>query len=88
MALTSTLTLVGAFWLHDRNIQPLTRSSVFFAYAFITKTEAILFVNPEQVNDKVKGHLGSAVELRSYDSFFPYLKEFGQSLKETKEPVS
>lgn len=53
----------------------------------VTRDRAILFVNPEQVNDTVKKHLGSTVEIRPYDSFFPYLKEFGSSLQPSSEPV-
>lgn len=60
---------------------------VFFAYAVITMDKALLFVNLSQVNDSVRAHLGTAVEIQSYDSFFSYLKELGAEVGLFEESV-
>jgi Xaa-Pro aminopeptidase len=54
--------------------------SVFFSYAVVTHESAILFVDPAQIDDAVRDHLGPKVEIQSYDSVFPYLKGLAGSL--------
>ncbi|KAI0938502.1 hypothetical protein AcV5_000173 [Taiwanofungus camphoratus] len=64
-------------WLFNLRGSDIDFNPVFFAYAVITMDKALLFVNLSQVNDSVRAHLGTAVEIQSYDSFFSYLKELG-----------
>lgn len=60
---------------------------MFFAYAVVTHDSATLFVDPGQVDDVVRKHLGSEVEILDYDAFFPYLKGFVDKLGMRKDVV-
>ena len=53
---------------------------MFFSYAVITQDTVTLFVDPAQIDDVVRKHLGPEVEIQTYDSFFQYLKGLGNSL--------
>ena len=66
----------------------LTLRVVFFAYAVVTIDSAVLFVNDSQVDDSARKHLGPSVNIQSYESFFPYLKELSSSLEKAPKPVS
>lgn len=61
---------------------------VFFAYAVVTPTETLLFINDAQVQDDVKAFLGSDVEIRPYETFLSSLKQLTTSLGASKEKVS
>ena len=61
---------------------------VFFAYAVVTADSAILFVHDSQIDGAVLEHLGPSVKIKSYESFFPYLKELSSSLEKPSKPVS
>ncbi|KAI0258993.1 Creatinase/aminopeptidase [Gloeopeniophorella convolvens] len=79
-ALTVTM-LDEIAWLFNLRGSDIDFNPVFFAYAVVTPDHALLFVDPAQVGDDVRTHLGQEVELRSYDAFFPYLKELGSDLQ-------
>ena len=64
--------------LHESNSTLLL--SVFFSYAIITHERATLFVDSAQVDDVVRNHIGSEVEIKPYDAFFPFLKGLADSL--------
>lgn len=66
----------------------LSLRAVFFAYAVVTADSAILFVNDSQIDDSVRKHLGPSVEIQSYESLFPYLKELSSTLEKAPKPVS
>jgi len=66
----------------------LTLHPVFFAYAVVTADSAILFVNDSQIDEAVRKHLGSSVKIKSYESFFPYLKDLSSGLEKAPKPVS
>jgi Xaa-Pro aminopeptidase len=51
---------------------------VFFAYAVVTQSHAILFVNPEQVDDVVREHLGQDVDVETYEGIWEYLRGIGE----------
>jgi len=46
----------------------------------ITTDKVALFVNQEQLNEAARQYLGDHVEIRSYDSFFDYLKGLAGTL--------
>lgn len=54
---------------------------MFFAYVLVDGDKTLFFVNESQVDESVRRHLGPAVEIHPYDSFFSYLAKFGQGLK-------
>ena len=54
----------------------------------MTAKSAILFVNDSQIDDLVRKHLGPSVEIKPYESFFPYLKELSSGLEKGPKPVS
>ena len=72
-------------WLFNLRGSDIDFNPVFFAYAVVTQDKAILFVNPEQVDDGVRKHLGDAVEIRPYDNFFQYLSGLGAELELSKK---
>jgi hypothetical protein len=61
---------------------------VFFAYAVITHDKQTLFVDPSQVDDTVRDHLGNDVEMLSYDSFFDHLRTLATTVQLSKDSVS
>lgn len=60
---------------------------VFFAYAVITNDQTLLFANPAQLDAITIQHLGSEVEVRPYDHFFPHLRGLGAELNLSREAV-
>lgn len=74
-------------WLYNLRGSDIDFNPVFFAYSVVTQDKAILFVNPSQVNDVVRGHLGEGVELQPYDEFFHYLSGLGAALELSKSSV-
>ena len=44
-------------WLFNLRGADIAYNPVFFSYAAITEGEAILFINPSQVNDRVRASL-------------------------------
>lgn len=55
--------------------------TVFFAYAVVTLDKALLFINPEQVDDKLRQHLGSHTEIKAYSGFLKHLKWLVDDIK-------
>lgn len=74
-------------WLFNLRGSDIDFNPVFFAYAVVTQEKAILFVNPTQVDDTVRKHLGDRVEIRPYDSFYKYLASLGGELELSKNSV-
>lgn len=62
--------------------------AVFLAFAVVTSDESVLFVDDKQINEEVRKHLGSSVEIQPYESVFDYLKSLSRSLCLSKEKVS
>ena len=63
------------------------RCSVFFAYAVLTPEKAQLFLNPVQVTDDLRQHLGEHVDIHPYDTFFSYLSDLGAEIGLHKKSV-
>jgi Xaa-Pro aminopeptidase len=61
---------------------------VFFAYTVITHDSITLFVDPAQIDDVVRNHLGPEVDIQPYDSFFQFLEGLGDKLGLKKDAVS
>jgi hypothetical protein len=74
--------------LECRSNGSFTKRSVFFAYAVITHESALLFVNPNQVDEEARVQLGDQVEVKPYDTFLEYLKELPGALNLSKDNVS
>ncbi|KII91342.1 hypothetical protein PLICRDRAFT_38090 [Plicaturopsis crispa FD-325 SS-3] len=72
-------------WLFNLRGADIDFNPVFFAYAVITHESVALFVENEQIDDAVHGHLSSAVEIHPYNSFFQYLKGLSKSLNAGKQ---
>jgi Xaa-Pro aminopeptidase len=62
-------------WLFNLRGSDIECNPVFFSYAIISETEAILYLDLDKVTDQVKEHLGSTVTLKPYSVFFTDLKE-------------
>ena len=62
------------------------RPTVFFAFAVVKPDSALLFINPEQVDDAVRQHLG-IVEIRPYTEFRAYLAGLSQDVKVSQHVV-
>lgn len=75
-------------WLFNLRGSDIDFNPVFFAYAVVTQDSATLFVNPLQVNDTVREHLGHEIDIKAYDSFFEYLGRLGADLELSKGSVS
>ncbi|KAH7924378.1 Creatinase/aminopeptidase [Leucogyrophana mollusca] len=72
-------------WLFNLRGSDIDFNPVFFAYALVTPDSAVLFVDEGQIDDEVRTSLGSAVEIRSYESFLPYLRELPSTTKLSKD---
>ncbi|EIN09077.1 Creatinase/aminopeptidase [Punctularia strigosozonata HHB-11173 SS5] len=72
-------------WLFNLRGSDIDFNPVFFAYAVITPTRALLFVDPTKLTPEVRAHLGHGVEVKPYVEFFPYLKGLSAELGLSKE---
>ncbi|KAI0765194.1 Creatinase/aminopeptidase [Fomes fomentarius] len=75
-------------WLLNLRGSDIAYNPVFFAYVLVDGNKTLFFVNESQVDESVRKHLGPAVEIHPYDSFFSHLTKFGQGLKGSKVLVS
>lgn len=75
-------------WLFNLRGSDIAYNPVFFAYAVVSQSSAILFVKTEQLTDSVRSHLGDTVQIRPYDEFFKYLRGLGAELELSKDAVS
>lgn len=55
---------------------------MFFSYAFITPTDATLYIDSSKLDDKVLAHLGKEVKIRPYHAIFGDLAVISEQLKE------
>ncbi|GJJ10622.1 hypothetical protein Clacol_004849 [Clathrus columnatus] len=60
---------------------------VFFAYAFVSHSEVVLYVNPSQINEDVRAHLGTSVSLKPYGDIWQDLRQFGATLQTDGQKV-
>ncbi|KAI0747142.1 Creatinase/aminopeptidase [Daedaleopsis nitida] len=71
-------------WLFNLRGSDIDFNPVFFAYGLIHEDKTLLFVNEAQLDDSVRTHLGDAVEVHPYDTFFTYLDRLGADLTAKK----
>lgn len=55
--------------------------AVFFSYAVITADSAVLFVQEDQFTEDIRNALGTTIQVRSYDTFFEYLRTLPSTLE-------
>lgn len=67
-------------WLFNLRGADIDYNPVFFAYAIVTLDKVDLFINPAQVDDVVREHLGPEIEIHPYDHFFTHLRGLGAEL--------
>jgi len=67
-------------WLFNLRGSDIDYNPVFFAYAVVTPTETVLFVNQSQLDDAAKAYLGADVTLKPYDELFAYLRTLPAAL--------
>ncbi|KAG1849688.1 peptidase M24, structural domain-containing protein [Suillus subalutaceus] len=85
-AVASVVTLLDEVaWLFNLRGTDIDFNPVFFAYAVVTPTKAILFMNDAQVQQSIKTFLGSDVEIRPYESFIPSLRQLTATLGASKD---
>lgn len=76
-------TLDDIAWLFNIRANDVECCPVLLAYAVITKDELFLFAKESAINEKVSSYLKeNNVVLKSYDDFYPYIKEMVKNRKE------
>ncbi|KAJ3328237.1 hypothetical protein HDU76_010333 [Blyttiomyces sp. JEL0837] len=74
-------TLDEIAWLFNLRGSDIIYNPVFFSYALVTKTEAILYVDASKLDDSAKASLNEVgVTVRPYESVFDDLKAFGEKV--------
>ncbi|KAI0316094.1 Creatinase/aminopeptidase [Amylostereum chailletii] len=71
-------------WLFNLRGSDIDFNPVFFANAVITLDKSLLFIDPAQVDDGVRSHLGTQVEIKPYADFYDYLKSLPKVLESKK----
>ncbi|KAJ9054469.1 hypothetical protein DSO57_1014149 [Entomophthora muscae] len=78
-------------WLFNLRGSDIDYNPVFFSYAIITHSSTTLYVDPTQVDDSIKKHLGSEVTLAPYTQLFsdlgphrPAIEQVGRKLLVSK----
>ncbi|KAI5849455.1 putative Xaa-Pro aminopeptidase P [Morchella snyderi] len=69
-------------WLYNLRGSDIPYNPVFFSYAFITPTDATLYIDSSKLDEKVLDHLGDEVKIRPYHAIFDELAATSQKLKE------
>jgi Xaa-Pro aminopeptidase len=65
---------------HTQSSKPKpTARTVFFAYAVVTPDRAVLFLDPAHATDAITQHLGAAVDVRPYASFYGFLADLART---------
>ncbi|KAL9601741.1 MAG: hypothetical protein Q9219_002352 [cf. Caloplaca sp. 3 TL-2023] len=73
-------------WLFNLRGKDIPYNPVFFSYATITPTTAVLYIDEGKLTADVKSHLGDQVHIRPYDAVFKDAENFGASL-EMEDPI-
>lgn len=63
-------------WLFNLRGSDIDCSPVFYAYAVVTLTKVVLYIQPEKLTETVRQHLCD-VQIRPYDAIFDDLKNMG-----------
>ncbi|KAK3845404.1 MAG: peptidase M24, structural domain-containing protein [Linnemannia gamsii] len=72
-------------WLFNMRGSDVHCNPVFFAYAIITQDKVSLYLQKEAISERVRGHLGSTVEIKAYESIFDDLRAQAGKLHANKE---
>ena len=67
-------------WLFNLRGSDVECNPVFYSYAIVSQSEAILYVEAAKVTDDVREHLGDSVTLKPYAQVFDDLKKIGEEL--------
>lgn len=62
-------------WLFNLRGGDIDFNPVFFAYALVTATEALLFVDEHRLEDSARATLAGAVKVMAYDAFIPEVRK-------------
>ncbi|KAK9236586.1 peptidase M24, structural domain-containing protein [Lipomyces kononenkoae] len=65
-------------WLFNLRGNDIPYNPVFFSYAFITPTEAILYIDEDKITEKIREGLGEDVTIKPYNAIFDDIKAFGE----------
>ncbi|KAK7204514.1 putative Xaa-Pro aminopeptidase P [Myxozyma melibiosi] len=65
-------------WLFNLRGNDIPYNPVFFSYAFVTPTEATLYIDEDKVTAEVKEYLGDSVKVKPYQAIFEDMKSFGE----------
>lgn len=71
-----------SFFINNIFLWSIPYNPVFFSYAFITPTDATLYIDSSKLDEKVLDHLGDEVKIRPYHAIFDELAATSQKLKE------
>jgi len=63
-------------WLFNMRGSDIDYNPVFYSFAAVTKTDAVLYTGNGKVSKEVTTHLGSSVRVRPYNVVYEELKEF------------
>ncbi|KAK9372054.1 peptidase M24, structural domain-containing protein [Lipomyces chichibuensis] len=66
-------------WLFNLRGNDIPYNPVFFSYAFITPTEATLYIDEDKITEKVRENLGDNVNIKPYNAIFDDVKTFGEA---------
>ncbi|KAK9367821.1 peptidase M24, structural domain-containing protein [Lipomyces kononenkoae] len=66
-------------WLFNLRGNDIPYNPVFFSYAFITPTEAILYIDEAKITEKIRESLGETVTIKPYNAIFDDIKAFGEA---------
>ncbi|KAI8141912.1 peptidase M24, structural domain-containing protein [Fennellomyces sp. T-0311] len=67
-------------WLFNLRGSDVECNPVFYSYAIVSRSEAILYVEAAKITDEVREHLGDHVTLKPYAQVFEDLKTIGEKL--------
>jgi Xaa-Pro aminopeptidase len=77
----------GEMFRPPYSLQCLDTIIVFFAYALVTHSEVVLYIDETQVDESVSSHLASGIVVKPYYTVFEDLTSFSQTVS-GKESVS
>ncbi|KAI9490758.1 peptidase M24, structural domain-containing protein [Zychaea mexicana] len=74
-------------WLFNLRGSDVECNPVFYSYAIVSLSDAILYVNPSKITEEVRQHLGDLVTLKPYTAVFEDLKQIGDKLSVTAKKL-
>ncbi|KAF9986386.1 hypothetical protein BGZ65_007811 [Modicella reniformis] len=74
-------------WLFNMRGSDVHCNPVFFAYAIVTQHDTLLYLQQESVSKEVREHLGSAVQIKSYEAIYDDLKVLSETLWDKEQGI-